>query len=119
MCGCPHHLRVPLTARLQRRPPRFNERFVDSAGHYGFTPRASRPFQPRTKERMRGPLAPDRLFIHRHDTSQGEQLEEMKQRVDMLLPSQSRKLPEVAETDDRSRRSPADGLPHAEALPPS
>jgi transposase len=35
--------------------PRFNERFVDLANHYGFTPRACRPYRARTKgkdERM-------------------------------------------------------------------
>jgi transposase len=38
-------------------PPRFNERFVDLAGHYGFAPRACRPYRARTKgktERMVG-----------------------------------------------------------------
>lgn len=37
--------------------PNFNERFVDLAGHYGFTPRACRPYRARTKgkdERMVG-----------------------------------------------------------------
>jgi transposase len=37
--------------------PRFNERFVDLANHYGFTPRACRPYRARTKgkdERMVG-----------------------------------------------------------------
>ena len=37
--------------------PRFNERFVDLAKHYGFTPRACRPYRARTKgkdERMVG-----------------------------------------------------------------
>jgi hypothetical protein len=37
--------------------PRFNERFVDLAGHYGFQPRACRPYRARTKgkdERMVG-----------------------------------------------------------------
>jgi transposase len=37
--------------------PRFNERFVDLSGHYGFTPRACRPYRARTKgkdERMVG-----------------------------------------------------------------
>jgi transposase len=37
--------------------PRFNERFIDLAGHYGFTPRACRPYRARTKgkdERMVG-----------------------------------------------------------------
>ena len=36
---------------------RFNERFVDLAGHYGFNPRACRPYRPQTKgkdERMVG-----------------------------------------------------------------
>jgi transposase len=37
--------------------PQFNERFVDLAGHYGFTPRACKPYRARTKgkdERMVG-----------------------------------------------------------------
>jgi hypothetical protein len=37
--------------------PKFNERFVDLARHYGFTPRACRPYRARTKgkdERMVG-----------------------------------------------------------------
>lgn len=37
--------------------PRFNERFLDLAGHYGFNPRACRPYRARTKgkdERMVG-----------------------------------------------------------------
>jgi len=37
--------------------PRFNERFVDLAGYYGFTPRACKPYRARTKgkdERMVG-----------------------------------------------------------------
>jgi transposase len=37
--------------------PHFNERFVDLAGHYGFTPRACKPYRARTKgkdERMVG-----------------------------------------------------------------
>jgi len=36
---------------------KFNERFVDFAGHYGFVPRACRPYRARTKgkdERMVG-----------------------------------------------------------------
>jgi transposase len=47
-------------AVLDRRDggrPRFNERFVDLAGHYGFTPKACRPYRARTKgkdERMVG-----------------------------------------------------------------
>jgi transposase len=38
----------------------FNERFIDLAGHYGFTPRACRPYRARTKgkdERMVGYVA--------------------------------------------------------------
>jgi transposase len=37
--------------------PSFNERFIDLAGHYGFTPRACKPYRARTKgkdERMVG-----------------------------------------------------------------
>lgn len=37
--------------------PKFNERFIDLSGHYGFTPRACKPYRPRTKgkdERMVG-----------------------------------------------------------------
>ncbi len=37
--------------------PKFNERFVDLAGHYGFSPRACKPYRARTKgkdERMVG-----------------------------------------------------------------
>jgi transposase len=40
-----------------QRQVRFNERFLDLAGHYGFTPRACRPYRARTKgkdERMVG-----------------------------------------------------------------
>jgi transposase len=39
------------------RGPRFNERFLDLAGHYGFAPRACRPYRAQTKgksERMVG-----------------------------------------------------------------
>jgi len=45
-----------LQASNQGRP-RFNERFLDLAAHYGFTPRACRPYRARTKgkdERMVG-----------------------------------------------------------------
>jgi transposase len=38
-----------LSPRLGRAPARFNERFVDMAGHYGFSPRACRPYRARTK----------------------------------------------------------------------
>lgn len=40
-----------------RGQPRFNERFLDLAGHYGFTPKACKPYRARTKgkdERMVG-----------------------------------------------------------------
>jgi len=46
-----------LLPKVGRQPPRFNERFLDLAGHYGFTPRACRPYRARTKgkdERMVG-----------------------------------------------------------------
>ena len=48
----------PKTMVLEHRPPnqpRFNERFLDLSGHYGFIPRACRPYRARTKgkdERM-------------------------------------------------------------------
>lgn len=41
----------------KQRQPQFNPRFVDLAAHYGFTPRACRPYRARTKgkdERMVG-----------------------------------------------------------------
>jgi len=46
-----------LEPRENGAPARFNERFLDLAGHYGFTPRACRPYRARTKgkdERMVG-----------------------------------------------------------------
>jgi transposase len=46
-----------LLPRAGSQPPRFNERFLDLAGHYGFSPRACRPYRARTKgkdERMVG-----------------------------------------------------------------
>jgi hypothetical protein len=46
-----------LTPKVGDQPARFNERFLDLAGHYGFTPRACRPYRARTKgkdERMVG-----------------------------------------------------------------
>ena len=46
-----------LQPRVGDQPARFNERFVDMAGHYGFSPRACRPYRARTKgkiERMVG-----------------------------------------------------------------
>jgi transposase len=46
-----------LQPRVGGQPARFNERFLDLAGHYGFTPRACRPYRARTKgkdERMVG-----------------------------------------------------------------
>lgn len=46
-----------LHPRVGDQPARFNERFLDMAGHYGFTPRACRPYRAQTKgktERMVG-----------------------------------------------------------------
>jgi transposase len=46
-----------LQPRAGGAPAQFNERFLDLAGHYGFTPRACRPYRARTKgkdERMVG-----------------------------------------------------------------
>jgi hypothetical protein len=47
---------------------RFNPRFVDLAGHYGFTPRACKPGRPRTKgkdERMVGYIKHHFFVLHR------------------------------------------------------
>jgi transposase len=61
--GVPHEVLVDnqkaavLQPRGPDQPARFNERFLDLAGHYGFTPRACRPYRARTKgkdERMVG-----------------------------------------------------------------
>ncbi len=61
--GVPHEVLVDnqkaavLEPRGNGQPAQFNERFLDLAGHYGFTPRACRPYRARTKgkdERMVG-----------------------------------------------------------------
>ena len=47
---------------------RFNDRFLDLAGHYGFTPRACRPYRARTKgkdERMEGYIKGNFFVRHR------------------------------------------------------
>jgi transposase len=61
--GVPHEVLVDNQKAAVLQPSgkgqsaRFNERFLDLAGHYGFTPRACRPYRARTKgkdERMVG-----------------------------------------------------------------
>jgi transposase len=61
--GVPHEVLVDnqksavLIPTQHGQPARFNERFLDLAAHYGFTPRACRPYRARTKgkdERMVG-----------------------------------------------------------------
>lgn len=61
--GVPHEVLVDnqkaavLQPQANGQPAQFNERFQDLAGHYGFTPRACRPYRARTKgkdERMVG-----------------------------------------------------------------
>lgn len=50
------------------RKPRFNERFLDLAGHYGFVPRACQPYRARTKgkcERMVGYIKQHFFVRHR------------------------------------------------------
>jgi hypothetical protein len=52
----------------------FNERFLDFAGHYGFTPRACRPYRARTKgkgERMIGYIKRNFLQRYRSFDSEG------------------------------------------------
>jgi transposase len=49
--------KAAVVAHRAGQSPRFNERFLDLAGHYGFTPRACQPYRARTKgkdERMVG-----------------------------------------------------------------
>lgn len=49
--------KAAVLANRRGQPPRFNERFLDLADTYGFTPRACRPYRARTKgkdERMVG-----------------------------------------------------------------
>jgi len=53
---------------------RFNERFIDLAGHYGFIPRACRPNRARTKgkdERMVGYIKNNFFLCYRHFESFG------------------------------------------------
>ena len=52
-----------------RKEPHFNERFLDLAGHYGFSPRACRPYRARTKgkdERMVGYIKQHFFVRYRH-----------------------------------------------------
>jgi transposase len=49
--------KAAVLANRNGQAPRFNERFLDLAGHYGFAPRACQPYRARTKgkdERMVG-----------------------------------------------------------------
>lgn len=41
--------KVAVFSHLPKEGPRFQERFLDLAGHYGFTPKACRPYRARTK----------------------------------------------------------------------
>ena len=64
------------------RGPRFNERFVDLAAHYGFTPRACRPYRARTKgkdERMVGYIKGN-FFVRYRSFESWEHLNQMAER---------------------------------------
>jgi transposase len=72
--------------------PYFNERFVDLAGHYGFTPRACKPYRARTKgkdERMGGYIKGNffvryrsfESWAHLNQLAEGWLAEEADQRV--------------------------------------
>lgn len=75
-----------------RSQPHFNERFLDLAAHYGFTPRACRPYRARTKgkdERMVG-YVKQHFFVryrsfeswaHLNQLAEGWLAEEADQRV--------------------------------------
>lgn len=75
--GVPQELLVDnqKAAVLEHRagqPARFNERFLDLAGHYGFTPKACQPQRPRTKgkdERMVGYIKNNFFVRYRSFTS--------------------------------------------------
>jgi len=62
--------------------PRFNERFLDLAGHYGFDPKACRPYRARTKgkdERMVG-YVKGNFFVRYHSFESWAHLNQLAER---------------------------------------
>lgn len=95
--------------------PKFNERFVDLAGIYGFTPRACKPYRARTKgkdERMVG-YVKQNFFVRYRSFESWEhmnQLAEQWLREEADLRVQGTVKEVVAERFERER-------PHLHALP--
>lgn len=96
--------------------PKFNERFVDLAGYYGFTPRACRPYRARTKgkdERMVGYIQHHFIVRYRRFESWAHlnQLAEQWLREEAAPRVQGTVKEVVAERFERER-------PHLKSLPP-
>ena len=95
--------------------PHFNERFVDLAGHYGFLPRACRPYRARTKgkdERMVGYIKGN-FFVHYRSFTSWAHLNQMAElwlaeEADQRLQSTVKEVVRV-----RFQRE----APHLQALP--
>jgi transposase len=95
--------------------PRFNERFVDLASHYGFTPRACRPYRARTKgkdERMVGYVKRN-FFVRYRSFESWEHLNQLaeqwlREEADLRLQGTVKEV--VAERFEREK-------PHLKALP--
>jgi len=95
--------------------PKFNERFVDLAGHYGFTPRACRPYRARTKgkdERMVG-YVKQNFFVRYRSFESWEHLNQLaeqwlKEEADLRLQGTVKEV--VTERFEREK-------PHLKPLP--
>lgn len=96
--------------------PKFNERFADLAGHYGFTPRACKPYRARTKgkdERMVGYVKQNFFIRYRsfeswvHLNQLAEQW--LREEADLRLQGTVKEV--VAERFQRE-------VPHLQPLPP-
>ena len=95
--------------------PRFNERFVDLAGHYGFTPRACRPYRARTKgkdERMVRYIK-ENFFVRYRSFESWEHLDQLaelwlREEADLRLQGTVKEV--VAERFEREK-------PHLKPLP--
>ncbi len=95
--------------------PKFNERFVDLAGIYGFTPRACKPYRARTKgkdERMVGYIKQN-FFVRYRSFESWEHLNQLaeqwlKEEADLRVQGTVKEV--VAERFQREK-------PHLQALP--
>jgi transposase len=95
--------------------PTFNQRFLDLAGHYGFTPRACRPYRARTKgkdERMVGYIK-QHFFVRYRSFENWAHLNQLAERwlaeeADLRVQSTVKEV--VAERFERER-------PHLRPLP--